>query len=176
MASGIEVVRVYDDEGRLGGEHRVLVDRLWPRGIRKDALEHDEWARELAPSTELRVWYGHVSERFEEFARRYREELARPEAVEVLERLRAIAKRRRVVLLTATRDVEHSAAAVLAELLGGYQQAGSRRASGRTTQASGAAPASPSQRSGRRRSGDPVAVGAPTRRARGSSSVGGSAT
>ncbi len=113
----VDVVRVYDDPGRSGTEHRVLVDRLWPRGMSKESVDFDEWARDVAPSTELRRWYGHEPERFREFARRYRIELRDDPAVPALARLRQEARRRRLVLLTATRDVDHSGAAVLRSVL-----------------------------------------------------------
>jgi uncharacterized protein YeaO (DUF488 family) len=107
----IDVARVYDDPGP--DRHRVLVDRLWPRGIGKQDAPLDEWPKELAPSTELRRWYGHDPARFTEFARRYRAELARPPASETVTRLRDLARRRPVTLVTATRDAEHSGARVL---------------------------------------------------------------
>jgi uncharacterized protein YeaO (DUF488 family) len=97
----------------------VLVDRLWPRGVQKAALDIDEWAQEVAPSTELRRWYGHDPERFDEFARRYKAELDRDPGAPAVERLRAVAGSGHLVLLTATRDVERSGAAVLAEVLAG---------------------------------------------------------
>jgi uncharacterized protein YeaO (DUF488 family) len=109
----VAVRRVYEDPGPTAGEHRVLVDRLWPRGVRKQALQIDEWLKEAAPSTELRRWYGHAPERFAEFGRRYRRELARPPARDALDRLVQRARDGRLVLLTATRDVDHSGASVL---------------------------------------------------------------
>ena len=116
----VEVVRVYEDPGRRSGEHRLLVDRLWPRGVQKAALDFDEWAKDAAPSTGLRRWYGHDPERFSEFARRYREELDRQPGAPAIERLRVLARGHgRLVLLTATRDVERSGAAVLADVLAG---------------------------------------------------------
>jgi len=108
---------VYEDPGRRPGQLRVLVDRLWPRGVAKADLDADEWAGDVAPSTELRRWYGHQPERFAEFARRYQEELGRPPASDALAELRARARGRQLVLLTATRDVERSAAAVLSQVL-----------------------------------------------------------
>lgn len=111
--SRVEIVRVYDDPGRSGSEHRVLVDRLWPRGLKKEAVDLDEWVKDAAPSTELRRWYGHVPEHFAEFSRRYRSELGRKPAAEAVEGLRRHARRGRLVLLTGTRDVEHSGAEVL---------------------------------------------------------------
>jgi len=113
VKSRVEIVRVYEDLGRRRDEHRVLVDRLWPRGVRKEALDADEWAKDVAPSTELRRWYGHDPERFAEFSRRYRSELRTEPARAIVTRLRDVAGRRRLILLTATRDVEHSGAAVL---------------------------------------------------------------
>jgi uncharacterized protein YeaO (DUF488 family) len=111
-APSFEVRRVYDAGSSRRG-YRVLVDRLWPRGIAKGDLELDEWCKDVAPSTELRRWYGHVPARFEEFARRYEAELARPPGAAAVEHLVTIAARRPVTLLTATRDVEHSGAEVL---------------------------------------------------------------
>jgi uncharacterized protein YeaO (DUF488 family) len=115
----IRVVRVYAEP--RGGGYRVLVDRLWPRGVAKESLDLDEWAKDVAPSSELRRWYSHEPERFEEFARRYRDELRRGPAVDVAARLAATARRRALVLLTATRDVERSGAVVLAHHLTGVQ-------------------------------------------------------
>lgn len=111
-----EIVRVYDDPGRQG-DHPVLIDRLWPRGRTKESVDYDEWLKDVAPSGALRRWYGHDPGRFTEFALRYREELASPPAQEAVARLRRHAARGRVTLLTATRDVEHSGAAVLREVL-----------------------------------------------------------
>lgn len=118
----IEVTRVYDLEpGEAGGsgEWRVLVDRLWPRGIRKADLHMDEWCKDVAPSTELRTWYGHEVDRFEEFERRYRAELQQEPAAEAVARIRAQAANHTVVLLTATKDVPHSGARVLLDVLTG---------------------------------------------------------
>ncbi|MGH3601315.1 MAG: DUF488 domain-containing protein [Pseudonocardiaceae bacterium] len=83
----------------------------------KATLDMDEWAKEVAPSGELRRWYGHVPERFEDFARRYRAELEASPAAEEVARLAGVARKQRLVLLTATRDVPHSGAAVLQSLL-----------------------------------------------------------
>ncbi len=113
----VDVVRVYEDPGRSSGGHRVLVDRLWPRGVAKAAVDLDEWAKDVAPSTELRRWYGHDPERFDEFARRYVAELADEPAASVVAALAGRARRGRLVLLTATRDVGRSGAAVLADVL-----------------------------------------------------------
>ena len=108
----IELRRVYEEDPG-GGAPRMLVDRLWPRGIAKAGAPFDEWVKEVAPSTELRKWYGHDPAKFDTFAHRYREELARPPASDGVARLRAMAETGGVVLVTATRDVAHSAAEVL---------------------------------------------------------------
>jgi uncharacterized protein YeaO (DUF488 family) len=110
-----EVRRIYHDEGTAG--YRVLVDRLWPRGIKKADANLDEWLKDAAPSTELRRWYGHDPDRFAEFARRYRAELRRLPASGAVDHLRRLASSRVVVLLTATSDVEHSGACVLRDHL-----------------------------------------------------------
>jgi uncharacterized protein YeaO (DUF488 family) len=112
----VVVGRVYDPppDDRRG---RVLVDRLWPRGIAKRAEVFDEWMPEVAPSTELRTWYRHEPGRFAEFRRRYRDELAGPQHRDAVQRLGELARAGGVVLLTATRDPDRSHAAVLAELL-----------------------------------------------------------
>jgi uncharacterized protein YeaO (DUF488 family) len=114
--SDIRVRRVYEEPMAADGA-RVLVDRVWPRGLRKDAVRLDEWAKDVAPSTELRTWYQHDPEKFDEFARRYLAELDEPGPRETLARLRALAAARPVTLLTATKEVEISQAAVLAGLL-----------------------------------------------------------
>ncbi len=113
----VNITRVYGDSGRRDDDYRVLVDRLWPRGQTKDAVDIDEWPKDAAPSTELRRWYGHDPEHFTEFAHRYRAELALEPGAEVLRRLREVRKSQRLVLLTATHDVEHSAATVLREVI-----------------------------------------------------------
>lgn len=95
----------------------MLVDRVWPRGLAKAKANLDEWAKDVAPSTELRKWYGHDPARFDEFRERYERELDEPERREALQRLAERAKQAPLTLLTATKDVEHSQAAVLAELL-----------------------------------------------------------
>jgi uncharacterized protein YeaO (DUF488 family) len=96
---------------------RVLVDRLWPRGLRKDAAHLDDWCKEVAPSSELRTWYGHDPQRFKEFERRYKQELRDPQHHDALADLRQRAKSEPITLLTATADVPISAAAVLAKVL-----------------------------------------------------------
>ena len=105
---------VYDPPGDDDG-CRVLVDRLWPRGIRKDAESVGQWSVDVAPSSQLRRWYGHKVERFGEFAERYRSELRSGQASQSLDRLSDLARNGPLTLLTASRDVAHSGAAVLAE-------------------------------------------------------------
>ena len=110
----VRVGRVYDDPSPEDGA-RVLVDRLWPRGLRKELAQLDSWCRQVAPSNELRVWYGHDPELFEEFARRYRAELADDDRRAALAGLHDIDGT--VTLLTATKSLEISHAAVLADVL-----------------------------------------------------------
>ena len=111
-----QVRRVYADDDRNDEVYRVLVDRLWPRGVTKADAALDEWLKDVAPSTELRRWYSHDVQRFEEFARRYRAELRRPPTA-ALDRLLELARTQTITLVTATRDVEHSGARVLQEHL-----------------------------------------------------------
>jgi uncharacterized protein YeaO (DUF488 family) len=112
----VRLRRVYDDPSPEDGV-RVLVDRIWPRGISKTAAKADEWLKDVAPSTELRSWYGHRPERFDGFRDRYLAELDDPHRAAALARLRTLRRQGTVTLLTATKDVEHSHAAVLVELL-----------------------------------------------------------
>jgi uncharacterized protein YeaO (DUF488 family) len=110
----VRLKRAYEPPARSDG-YRVLIDRLWPRGVSKHEARLDEWARELAPSSELRRWFGHDPAKFDEFRRRYREELARQE--EKLGELRRRARGGRLTLVYGARDSEHNDAVVLAELL-----------------------------------------------------------
>jgi uncharacterized protein YeaO (DUF488 family) len=110
-----------ESPGEPGDGARVLVDRIWPRGLTKAKAALDEWCKHVAPSDELRKWYGHDPGRFEEFGRRYRLELQDPTRAEALAHLRLLAKNRQLTLLTATRHTEISEAAVLAALLQGQQ-------------------------------------------------------
>ncbi|MFI1093849.1 DUF488 domain-containing protein [Streptomyces sp. NPDC020917] len=130
MAGRITCRRVYEetspDEGR-----RVLVDRVWPRGMRKEDAHLDAWLRDVAPSTGLRKWYGHESGRFPEFRRRYLAELHDADHLPAADRLRDLAAHDKVMLLTATKDVDHSQAAVLAEWLAGPGGKGDGHAGGR---------------------------------------------
>ncbi|MEV7728267.1 DUF488 family protein [Streptomyces sp. NPDC087917] len=114
----IRLRRVYDppEPGAEGDGVRVLVDRLWPRGLSKGVAAVDDWPRALAPSTELRKWF-HGGGSAGEFRRRYEAELAEPAAVAELSRLRELAGAGTITLLTAVRDPATSHAGVLAELL-----------------------------------------------------------
>jgi uncharacterized protein YeaO (DUF488 family) len=122
MSSPVRVRRVYDDPTAEDGR-RVLVDRLWPRGLRKDAAALDDWLRDVAPSSELRTWYGHEPARFAEFRRRYIAELSWPGQRAALGKLRGFAAEGPLTLLTATKDTGYSQAAVLADLLNAGQAA-----------------------------------------------------
>ncbi|MDN5918089.1 MAG: DUF488 family protein [Pseudonocardia sp.] len=114
--SRVPVGRVYDARTPEDGS-RVLVDRLWPRGLTKQQADLDEWCKQIAPSRELRIWYGHDLDRFAEFGRRYRSELGDPGRADTLGYLRELALRQPLTLLTATRQAELSEAVVLADLL-----------------------------------------------------------
>jgi uncharacterized protein YeaO (DUF488 family) len=110
----IRLKRAYEPAAPADG-YRVLIDRLWPRGVARDRAALDEWARELAPSTELRQWFGHDPSRFDEFRRRYVEELRRERPR--LARLRRRARDGTLTLVYAARDPDHNDAVVLAEVL-----------------------------------------------------------
>jgi uncharacterized protein YeaO (DUF488 family) len=112
----VRVRRIYDDPAPDDG-WRILVDRLWPRGVSKERAHLDDWCKAIAPSNELRRWYGHVPERFDEFATRYRGELSQGERAEALSRLAEEARTGTVTLLTATKEPGISEAAVLKSIL-----------------------------------------------------------
>jgi uncharacterized protein YeaO (DUF488 family) len=114
----VQVRRIYDAPGADDGA-RVLVDRLWPRGVSKERAHLDEWCKQISPSPELRNWYHHDPKLFEEFTRRYVDELRQPEPAAALAHLRELAEHQSLTLLTATKDPEISEAAVLAKLLDG---------------------------------------------------------
>ena len=116
MTLDVRTKRVYDPADADDG-HRVLIDHVWPRGVSRERARLDEWARELAPSDELRTWFDHVPVRFGEFRSRYRDELAaQPERVDDLRRRAASG---RLTIVYAARDREHNNAVVLAELVRG---------------------------------------------------------
>lgn len=111
-------VRIRDELRESDGEARVLVDRVWPRGISKQQAHLDEWLKAVAPSTELRKWFNHDPEKFDEFRRHYRSEIdSSEEAKQAWSWLQDLADRQPVALLTGARDVEHSQAAALADRL-----------------------------------------------------------
>ncbi|MFD7392965.1 DUF488 domain-containing protein [Streptomyces sp. NPDC059852] len=116
MLHAVQVRRAYEESEESDGV-RVLVDRLWPRGLTKEKAALNEWCKQIAPSSDLRKWYHHDPDRFQEFERRYREELADPERTEALEHLRGIARTRTLTLITATKHPEISEAEVLARVL-----------------------------------------------------------
>lgn len=110
----VRLKRAYEAAASSDG-YRVLIDRLWPRGVSRERAKLDEWEQELPPSTELRKWFGHEPSRFEEFRRRYIEELRseRPRLTE----LRRRARNGTLTLVYSARDTEHNDAVVLAEVL-----------------------------------------------------------
>ncbi|WP_243373762.1 DUF488 domain-containing protein [Geotalea sp. SG265] len=111
----LKIKRVYDTP-QPGDGKRLLVDRLWPRGLAKEKAHVDDWIKDLAPSSELRTWFGHDPAKWEEFRRRYSEELNGHR--EQLAKLHAEAERETVTLLYAAKDDEHNNAVVLKELIG----------------------------------------------------------
>jgi uncharacterized protein YeaO (DUF488 family) len=113
-AMDVRVKRAYEPVSPRDG-YRVLIDRLWPRGVSREQAQLDEWQKDLSPSTELREWFGHDPGRFEEFRRRYVEELRarRPRIME----LRRHAREGRLTLVHSARDTEHNDAVVLAEVV-----------------------------------------------------------
>lgn len=116
--TAIRIARVYDEPQDADGE-RILVDRVWPRGFHRDDPRVGHWFKDAAPSAELRHWYNHQPERFDEFAARYQAELQTPEGAAAFQGLRELTRgKKTVTLVTATRDLAGSQAAVLAKLLG----------------------------------------------------------
>lgn len=118
MASAhqVKVGRAYDVP-TAGDGARVLVDRIWPRGLSKQRAQLDEWCKAIAPSTELRTWYQHDPERFAQFSQRYQAELVEPERAEALQHLRELASHGDLTLLTAAKRSDISEATVLVDLL-----------------------------------------------------------
>ena len=110
----LKIKRVYDPPSPEDGK-RVLVDRLWPRGIRKEDAAIDEWPKEIAPTTQLRKWYGHDPSRYEEFKKRYARELE--DKADLIDRIKNEARRGTVTLLFSAREIEHNNATVLKEIL-----------------------------------------------------------
>ncbi|MEZ4503597.1 MAG: DUF488 family protein [Dehalococcoidia bacterium] len=116
MSARVWLRRAYHPSTPNDG-HRVLVDRVWPRGVTRAALQLDEWCREVAPSDALRRWYGHDVQRWAEFKKRYHEELAHGEPAAALATLVERARVGRLTLVFGARDAPHSQAAVLREVI-----------------------------------------------------------
>ena len=110
----IHIKRIYDAPANADG-YRLLVDRLWPRGMTKEGAHIDDWDKEIGPSTELRRWFGHEPPKYPEFKKRYAKELK--EMTEDLQRIRGVARKRRVTLLYGAKDEAHNQAVVLREVL-----------------------------------------------------------
>lgn len=113
-AANVRLKRAYEKPARDDGM-RILIDRLWPRGVRKADAELDQWAKEIAPSTALRKWFGHDPARWPEFRRRYAEEIRRHP--DELGELRSLARKGPVTLVYSAHDELHNDAVVLRELL-----------------------------------------------------------
>ncbi len=122
-AAMIRIKRAYEPAAPGDGE-RVLVDRVWPRGVSRQALQIAGWERALAPSTALRRWFGHDPARWDEFVRRYREELQAPEQQARLDAQAERARQQTVTLVYGARDEEHDQAIVLRDVLAERRRAG----------------------------------------------------
>ena len=110
----VALKRAYEPAAPADGT-RILVDRLWPRGVTKTEARIDRWAKDLAPSTELRKWFGHEPPKFTEFKKRYVKELK--DRTDELDRIRSLARKQRVRLLYGAKDETHNQAVVLREVL-----------------------------------------------------------
>lgn len=106
----IGIKRVYEDPKEDDG-YRILVDRIWPRGVSKERAHLDEWLKDLGPSNELRKWFGHKPELFKEFSERYKEELEQKK--DVLDRIKEISEEKKVCLVYGAKDEEHNQAVVI---------------------------------------------------------------
>lgn len=118
MSSRIWLRRAYDPPTRNDG-HRVLVDRLWPRGVSKDDAKIDEWCKEVAPSTELRRWFDHDPDRWEGFRERYQKELEG--RTDLVDHLADLVRKRRITLVFSAKDEQRNNAVVLREVIDGRQ-------------------------------------------------------
>ncbi len=112
----LKLKRVYDDVSQQDGK-RILVDGVWPRGIKKEDLEHDEWYKDIAPSTDLRKWFDHDADKWEEFKKKYKKELKNQK--ELVEQIKEDADGHNVTLLYAAKDTEHNQAVVIKEYIDG---------------------------------------------------------
>lgn len=110
----IKIKRIYEDFSKNDG-YRILIDRIWPRGVSKETAKLDDWNKDIAPSTELRKWFDHDPEKFDEFAKKYRNEL--DDKKDSLEGIKKKAKQKTVTLLYGAKDTEHNQAVVLQNLL-----------------------------------------------------------
>lgn len=113
-SKNVQIKRAYDVPNRLDGK-RVLIDRLWPRGVKKRDAKIDEWMKEIAPTAGLRKWFGHDPDRWSEFKRRYEEELEQHQ--DEIAHLREIARKGRLTLVFAARDETHNDAVVLKDII-----------------------------------------------------------
>lgn len=123
----LQIKRVYEPAASTDGA-RVLVDRLWPRGLKKEEARLDAWLRDLAPSDGLRKWFGHEPSRFTEFQKRYERELDAEPARTLLDELARKAARGAVTLVFAAKDAEHNNAVVLARMIEGLARRGAATA------------------------------------------------
>ena len=114
MTNSIAIKRIYEHASKTDG-YRILVDRLWPRGVSKEEAKLDEWLKDIAPSTELRKWFDHREERFPEFSKKYQAELDSKE--DKIERLRTIAKKQQITLLYSAKNEKSNQAIVLCKYL-----------------------------------------------------------
>jgi uncharacterized protein YeaO (DUF488 family) len=112
----LKIKRAYDEIETSDGK-RILIDRLWPRGVSKDKAHIDEWYKDLGPSTELRKWFGHDPEKWSEFRKRYIEELSDPRKKALLEDITQAAGRNNITLIYSAKDTEHSDVKVLVEII-----------------------------------------------------------
>ncbi len=112
----LKLKRVYDEVSQQDGK-RILVDGVWPRGIKKEDLEHDEWYTDIAPSTDLRKWFDHDPDKWEEFKNKYKKELKNNE--ELIDKIKEDADGHNVTLLYAAKDTEHNQAVVIKEYIDG---------------------------------------------------------
>lgn len=110
----IRIKRIYDDPANNDGT-RILIDRIWPRGVRKDDAKLDDWIKEIAPSTDLRKWFDHKEERFDKFSNKYKKELQ--DHPDIIEELVKKAKNKRLTLLYGAKDENHNQAVVLKKFL-----------------------------------------------------------
>lgn len=122
----VHIKRAYDPASRGDGT-RILVDRLWPRGLKKDEVKVVKWMKELGPSTELRKSFGHDPAHWKEFRTRYKAELRRAEARELLKEISKAAARGTVTLVYSAKDEKHNQAIVISEVLDAHRNASARK-------------------------------------------------